>query len=84
MEKDKYDGRFLIDEKMEDVVRDVLVVLEKWQLRTLEQQIVLSQVDKYIQNQIMQKKAMSKEADFRGFVNKWSKKLGVGDEDGQI
>ena len=77
MEKDPYDGRFLIDEKLEDVVRDLLAVLEKWKLRTMEQQIALQQATQFVEQQKLNKINESRVTDMKSTIDKISKKFGI-------
>lgn len=60
--EDSYDGKFIDDQKLEDVVQDLLYVCEKWQLRTMESQIALQQAKFFIE-QKQQAKNFKKNVD---------------------
>jgi len=84
MEKEiaeEYNGRFINDENMEKVVREVIVVLEKWNLRQMEKEIALQQAIEFItlkkRNQIAQTRTQDMHSKMKGFI----KKMGL-DTDG--
>lgn len=78
---EEYDGRFIDDKKMEDVVRDLISVLEKWNLRQMEKEIALQQATEFITLKKKNQIAHGRITDMQSNIKKTMKKMGL-DMDG--
>jgi len=81
IKEDPYNGQFINGEKMELVMRDILVVLEKWKLRQLEKEIVILEAQIYLTQMKANEINKSRETDANSFINGWFKKIGLNPND---